>query len=248
MKIAILSDIHSNVYALDAVIQDAKRRGYDQIVNLGDILYGPIAPKETYNLLMEHNLTTISGNQDRQIVETTPEEIANNPTMAFIVNDLPQNAINWMAELPFDKQLNEEVYLCHGTPKNDLIYLLENIELGYPQLRSDKEIIELLSNQKSDVVLCGHTHTPRVVKTSTDQLIVNPGSVGLPAYTDDEPLVHSMENYSPLASYSILEKNGSDWLVEQIKVPYDLNKAVKCAEQRNRADWVHFLSTGRKMC
>jgi len=50
MKFAILSDIHSNVYALEAVINDAKRRGCDTLVNLGDILYGPIQPRATYDL------------------------------------------------------------------------------------------------------------------------------------------------------------------------------------------------------
>jgi len=247
MKIAVLSDIHSNVYALDAVIQDAKRRGFDHMVNLGDILYGPIAPRDTFELLMEHDLVTISGNQDRQIVETTAEEIATNTTMAFIVDDLPQNAIHWLANLPFDKQLTEEVYLCHGTPDNDLVYLLENIELGYPQLRSDKEIVQLLAGEQSEIILCGHTHIARTVHTSTNQMIINPGSVGLPAYTDDEPLIHSMQSYSPLASYAMLEKNDLGWSVNQLKVAYDVNRAVNNAQHCQRPDWMHFLSTGRKM-
>jgi predicted phosphodiesterase len=55
LKIALLSDIHSNVFALDAVIKDIKKRGVDITVNLGDILFGPIAPKETFELLHEHD-------------------------------------------------------------------------------------------------------------------------------------------------------------------------------------------------
>ncbi|MEO9495335.1 MAG: metallophosphoesterase family protein, partial [Vibrio splendidus] len=65
MKLAILSDIHSNVFALEAVIADVKKHNVDHMVNLADILYGPIAPKATYDLLMEHEFITICGNQDR---------------------------------------------------------------------------------------------------------------------------------------------------------------------------------------
>jgi len=71
MKIAALSDIHSNVFALAAVLTDVKKRGVDVVVNLGDILYGSIEPKATYDLLMQHDIITISGNQDRQIHEAT---------------------------------------------------------------------------------------------------------------------------------------------------------------------------------
>ena len=84
-KFAILSDIHSNIYALKAVVEDARLKGIDTFINLGDILYGPIAPKETYEYLLEQNFITISGNQDRQIYEASKSEIDSNPTMKFIL-------------------------------------------------------------------------------------------------------------------------------------------------------------------
>ena len=56
MKIAILADIHSNVFALEAVLADAKSKNVDILINLGDILYGPIAPKATYELLKKTDL------------------------------------------------------------------------------------------------------------------------------------------------------------------------------------------------
>jgi len=246
MKFAVFSDIHSNVYALEAVINDATKHAVDTMVNLGDILYGPIAPKATYELLMQHEIVTICGNQDRQIYQATADEISSNPTMQFIIEDLGEAAISWMKSLPFDKQLTAEVYLCHGTPTNDLIYLLENVELGYAQLRSDTEIIKLLQGQTSKLICCGHTHTPRTVGLSTGQIVVNPGSVGLQAYTDDEPVIHSMENFSAMASYCIVESVDDHWNIQHIKVPYDVQKAVVACEKRDRMDWVHFLTTGRR--
>lgn len=245
MRIAAISDIHSNVYALKAVLTDIKKRGADVTVNLGDILYGPIAPKATFELLMEHELVTIRGNQDRQIYEASEYDIASNPTMQFIISELGDEPLQWMKNLPFNFQLSEEVFLCHGTPSNDLVYLLENIDSGYACLRSDSEIVDLLNGQTSQVVICGHTHTPRTVLTSSEQLIVNPGSVGLPAYTDDEPVIHSMENYSPHANYAILELVNGSWCVQHIKVAYAYKKAVFDAQKRERNDWAHFLATGR---
>jgi predicted phosphodiesterase len=246
LKIAVLSDIHSNVYALDAVIADTKRRSVDVLVNLGDILYGPIAPMATFDLLQSHDILTIRGNQDRQICEAARLEIESNPTMRFVLEDLGQEPVDWMAMLPFDMQVTADIYACHGTPASDLIYLLENVESGYPRRRTADEIIELLNGQSSPVVLCGHTHIPRLVQLASGQMIVNPGSVGLPAYIDDEPCRHAMENHSPHASYAIIEKVGTgNWLVELVKVPYDVEQAVRAAKERGRQDWAHFLATGR---
>lgn len=247
MKIAILSDIHSNVFALDAVINDVKRHNVDLKVNLGDIFYGPIAPKATFDLLMEHDFVTISGNQDRQIYESTDEEIASNPTMQFILDDLGSKPLEWMKSLPFDKQVNENIYLCHGTPNSDLVYLLEDVTGGYVSLRSDQEIIDLLAGQKSGLICCGHTHIARAVTLSNGQLVINPGSVGLQAYTDDEPVLHSMENFTPLASYSIVENIESSWIVQNIKVPYNYERAINESIKRDRRDWAHYLSTGRRI-
>ena len=105
----------------------------------------------------------------------------------------------------------------------------------------------LLGNQASSVICCGHTHIPRTVKMRSQQLIINPGSVGLPAYTDDEPILHSMENYSTHASYAIIEKQNFGWQVQHIKVPYDVQLAVNACEKQGRMDWAHFVRTGRKL-
>lgn len=247
MKFAILSDIHSNVFALEAVLKDIRRRGVDLKVNLGDILYGPIAPRDTYDLLKENEFLTISGNQDRQIYEATQEEIDSNPTMEFILNDLGTAPLDWMKNLPFDMHLSDDVYLCHGTPESDLIYLLEDVTKGYPILRDEQEILRLLGGKRSKLICCGHTHLPRTVSLGNGQLVVNPGSVGLQAYTDTEPVSHSMENYSDKASYSIAEKIDQQWCVSNIKVPYEVQKAVNESKKRARNDWAHFLSTGRKI-
>lgn len=253
MKVAILSDIHSNIFALRAVINDAQQRNVTSMLNLGDILYGPIAPQETFELLQKHNFTTISGNQDRQIYDATQKDIDTNPTLQFILDDLSRDAVEWMRALPKTKQFSEEIYCCHGTPNSDLVYLLENVEKGYPLLRSDEHILDLLAGHRSNIIVCGHTHIPRVVQLSSGQLVINPGSVGLPAYSDEEPVQHSMQTYNNLASYAILEKNNTDnhlndkWNVELLNVNYDATSAIALAHENNRQDWAIALASGRVM-
>lgn len=245
-KFAILSDIHSNIFALEAVVKDARAKGFTAFINLGDILYGPIAPRQTYDYLKSLGAITISGNQDRQIYEATEAEIESNPTMQFILCELDQEPLSWMKQLPFDLQITNDIYACHGTPTDDLVYLLEDISTGKPIVRTDHEILERLNGITSPVIICGHTHTPRCVELSTGQLVINPGSVGLQAYTDDEPSVHSMQNFSSRASYATLQRNtDGKWDVVFHKVTYDVESAVSEAQKRGRNDWVHFLSTGR---
>jgi predicted phosphodiesterase len=245
-KFAVLSDIHSNIFALKAVADDAKSKGVTTFINLGDILYGPIAPRETYEYLLSLNAVTISGNQDRQIYEATQAEIDSNPTMQFILKDLGWAPLEWMKQLPFDLHITPDIYACHGTPKDDLEYLLEDISTGKPEVRADSAVINLLDGMSSPIILCGHTHTPRCVELSTGQIVINPGSVGLQAYTDEEPIIHSMQNYSSKASYATLQKTWQGkWDIAFHKVSYDVQSAVCAAKTQGREDWVHFLKTGR---
>lgn len=251
VTIAAISDIHSNVFALDAVLADIKRRNVSQIVNLGDILYGPIAPKSTYELLManQDDIITIRGNQDRQIYDATATDIATNPTLNFIMGDLPTVAIEWMRSLPFDCYLSEDIYLCHGSPTDDMMYLLEDVSSGLPNVRSDVAILTLLNGVKANMIVCGHTHIPRTIMMSTGQTIVNTGSVGYPAYEDDLPIAHRMQTYTPNASYALIEciktTQGRRWQTQHIKIPYDHEAAAKLASINGREDWAFALRTGR---
>lgn len=245
MKIAVISDIHGNAFALRAVLDDISNRGVDRIVNLGDIFYGPIAPGATYDLLQQYDISTIQGNQDRQIYEVQADDIINNPTMAFVLDELEVKPLQWLCSLPHELHLTDDVYLCHGGPGDDLLYLLENIDSGVPLVRSDGEITALLKGEHASLILCGHTHIPRCVHLASGQLIVNPGSVGLPAYEDDSPVPHKMENYSHHARYAIVEKDHYGWQVEHCIIPYEVELALQKCQKLQRNDWVAFLKNGR---
>jgi hypothetical protein len=85
---------------------------------------------------------------------------------------------------------------------------------------------------------------PRSVRLDDGRLIVNPGSVGMPAYEENRPYAHKMETGSPHARYSIVEKRNGKWTAEFFAILYDWEKAATVAEKRERPDWARALRTG----
>lgn len=245
MKIAVLSDIHGNIYALKEVLNDIKRNAVDVTINLGDSFYGPIKPRETYDLIRESAFINILGNQDREILEASLEQLQSNDTLKFVYNDLGEDVLYWIQEQPFEKLIGEDFYLIHGTYFDDSQYLLEEIKEGKLQLREDSEIIKLLDDIKSKFIFCGHSHTPRCLTLSTGQIVINPGSVGLQAYGEEKPSYHRVENNSPDATYIILTIEEDKFNIELKKVAYDFESAAKDALQNGREDWAYALRTGK---
>jgi len=233
MRIAVLADIHVNVWALEAVLADVRKHGCAAVWNLGDILHGALKPRATNELLRSAGVTlTIRGNQDRELDD-------------WMIRDMGPEAVAWLRGLPATAVFENEVLLCHGSPTDDCCYLLEDVSSGHPVVREDEEISELLGGVSQPVIVCGHTHIPRLVRLANGQMIVNPGSVGLAAYSDDSPLPHAMETYSPDASYAILEETLAGWDVTFRKVPYDIREASRTAAERGRSDWAYQIATGR---
>ncbi|MBD2091621.1 metallophosphoesterase family protein [Microcoleus sp. FACHB-1515] len=245
MRFAVLSDIHGNFWALSAVLEDAKYRGITQFINLGDILYGPLKPLETYNLLKSIDAVTIQGNEDRDVYEFYPNRDGTHPTLTYMLEELGSEPVEWLRSLPTTTVVAEEIFACHGIPTNDLVYLLEDVSSGFPIVRDEAAILHYLEGVNQPIVLCGHSHVARVVQLSSGQLIINPGSVGVPAYDDDAPNYHAMQNYSPFASYAVLEKQNETWQVELLKIPYDVHLAVEQAQRQGREDWAFWIETGR---
>jgi predicted phosphodiesterase len=232
----VIGDIHGNAWALEAVISDALRRGVSEFVHLGDVLYGPLAPRQTFDLLRQIKLIAqVRGNQDRLILDGP-----GNPTLDWVRNDLGGEPLGWLAALP-PIATHQGWLLCHGSPSSDTIYLLEDVSAGFPRVRSEREIESLVGNTEVRQVLCGHTHIQRMVRLTSGQTIVNPGSVGLPAYNDDVPVRHVMESFSPHARYAIIEGSA----VSFVHVEYDWNSAAIRARELGREDWARGIATGR---
>ena len=240
-KIAVLSDIHGNLIALKQVVADIERRGVDLIVNLGDHISGPLWPKETLDYLKDQDWIHIRGNHERQLLTQTPEEMGASDKYAW--DCLETDDFKWMKSLPKQAKIGSEILLIHGSLLDDKQYLLESISDGHSHLASDDEIKTRLEDENARIILCGHTHIPRIVSIN-EHLIVNPGSVGLQAYDDVEPEPHVMEVGSPHARYAILEKTGDQWNIELIAISYDYHQAAEQAGKNGRQDWVKGLLKG----
>jgi len=239
-KIAVLADIHGHLPALEKVMGDMKTRGVDCIVNLGDHLSGPLWPKETIEYLMKQDWLQIKGNHERQLTEQDPKNHGASDGYAF--QRLSHTELDWLKSLPVSVEL-ENFLLIHGAPGSDSTYLLETVEHGRARLATQDEIIERLGRTKSRIILCGHTHIPRVVEVA-ENLIVNPGSVGLPAYDDVSPEYHVMETGSPHARYAIMEYKNGHWQAELMAITYDHQKAAEQARKNGRPDWEIGILTG----
>src|SRR5690348_14115187 len=123
--IGLIADIHGNAWALEAVLGDARRRGVSEFVNLGDVLYGPLAPRRTFGLLTQINLVAqVRGNQDRLVLDGPAS-----PTLDWVRSDLGEGPLRWLADLPPVATYQERL-LCHGSPSSDTTYLLEDVSAG----------------------------------------------------------------------------------------------------------------------
>ncbi len=249
MRLAIVSDIHGNLPALEAVRADIARAGVDLVVNLGDIASGPLWPRETVQRLMTLHWPTIRGNHERQVL-TQPRD-AMSAADAFTAGQLGDAERAWLAALPTTLDLGEGVWCCHATPTDDLEYLLETVtpDLGVhgsPGVRAATldEVRRRLAGRRDAVVLCGHTHTPRIV-TCDGTLIVNPGSLGVQAYDDADPYDHRVETGSPHARWALLERGAAGWQATLCATAYDWESAARRAEANGRGDWADALRTGR---
>lgn len=243
MRIAAISDIHGNLDALRAVLADIGDRGCDAIVNLGDIVSGPLQPAETAALLMEAALPTIRGNHERQLLADDTDAMG--ASDAYARRMLNDGQLRWIASLPETLWLNDEVFLCHGTPDSDRDYLLERVENDGSRAASKDEVAAKVGAHPARVILCGHSHMPRAVELDDGRLCVNPGSVGLPAFHTDWPQPHKIEMDHPAARYAILNRGRSGWEPELLAVDYDYEYAAGLAASRGRPDWAHALRRGR---
>ncbi|MGE5627895.1 MAG: metallophosphoesterase family protein [Solirubrobacterales bacterium] len=244
MKIAVISDIHGNSWALKEVMKDIKNRGITQIINLGDSLFGPLDPGGTFEILRNENIISIAGNQDRNMVEDIDKEEIHF-TMNYVRAHINEEALNWLESLPTTKVFLDDFFLCHGTPDNDSKYLIEKVTEQGASVKSKEELEEELAEISQKVVLCGHSHIQRCINLNRGSLVLNPGSVGLPAFKAENPYYHVMESGSFHTRYSVVTREAAQFKVENIALNYDYKAAAAMAAKNNRPDWEKAILTGR---
>jgi predicted phosphodiesterase len=242
MRLAVIADIHGNLDALHAVLADIQRRSVDLTVNLGDVVSGPLQPAATAEWLMDLKLPTVRGNHERQLLTLPLEKMGDSDRFAAV--QLTSDHFEWLASFPATLTLDQDVFLCHGVPANDVNYLLESIDSEGFRSATEGEIVRRIDTRRESLILCGHSHLPRVVPVAEGRLVLNPGSVGLQAYQATWPYPHTVMTGSPHARYAIAEQANGVWQVELIQVEYDWESAACLAEANGRHDWAGTLRTG----
>lgn len=246
MRLAVLADIHGNARALDAVLADLAARGIDRCVNLGDCLYGPFDPRPVAEHLIEAGWPTVAGNEDWCLIDAVDGATASR-TAWFTLDPLTKRHLAWLRSLPLTQQIDSVAFAFHGTPTDKTGFLLHRpAKDGTMRPVAESGIADQLDGIVGRMILCAHDHLPRVVELSDGRTVVNPGSVGCPAYTDDVPVPHVVENGSPHARYAIVgwENNGACH-VELLAVSYDWDAAADEAKTNGFADWARWIATGQ---
>ncbi|MFD7631273.1 metallophosphoesterase family protein [Streptomyces sp. NPDC059851] len=179
-RVAVLSDIHGVLPALEAVLAEPDVSTADRIVLTGDIAAGP-QPTQVLDLLtsLGDRVVWISGNADRELLEhrrgqrdTPPVPIA-----PWAAAQLREDHLDLLSSLPRSLSLSVnglgKVLFCHATPRDD-----EEVVLVDSRLDRWKEVFDGLDDDLRTVV-CGHTHMP-FVRLAHGRLVINPGSIGMP--------------------------------------------------------------------
>ncbi len=226
-RVALISDLHSNSVALQAVIADIRRTGVDQIICLGDVANLGPAPNAVIELLVELGCPCIMGNHDEFLLE--PELVqtyAQSPNVVASV-DWCRSKLS-SAELEYVQSFERDhvfdlggtkLYVFHGSPRSNM----EDVLATTPPDTLD----EMLAGASATVMAGGHTHI-QMLRQHHGNLLVNPGSVGL-AFKDyvsgGSPTILSH------AEYAIIEESGTTVEVSLRRVPLDKEKLRRASVQ-----------------
>lgn len=227
--ITIFGDIHANLPALKAVLEDIKARGLANLYCLGDLVGYGTSPNEVVELIRAHDIPTIMGNYDQGVGNSsddcgcaykTPEARAlGDRSIAWTNAHTSEENRAFLRALPLRIPLrlgDLRAMLVHGSPRKVNEYLYAD--------RPDSSFERLLDLVGSDVLVCGHTHLPYHKVLPSGRHVINAGSVGKPKDGD------------PRAGYVVLRASGRNLTVEFLRVAYDVEQAAQAIEATDMPD------------
>lgn len=213
MKIGIIADIHSNIYGLQAVLQELEN--IDTILCAGDIVGYYTFVNEVFDELRKRNIKCILGNHDAYLLGRL-DLLSFNPSarasLLFTRDNIAKNNLDYLENIGkahLDIEIDGlKISIRHGSPWNELE------EYIYP----DYLKFERFQQIEADLVILGHTHWP-MIKRVGKVMVLNPGSCGQP------------RDYNPQASYAIFDTKTRDVIIKRIE--YDVNKVCRGIQQKS---------------
>jgi len=233
VKIALISDIHANLPALEAVLTDARNRGVCALLNAGDSIGYGAFPDEVISLIRDSHVLSIMGNYDRSVLskkwkkkklKSHDKQIA----MRYAYKNIKPENRAYLAGLPDHIRLkvrDKSILITHGSPDSQNEYLVKDTPIS--------RFSEIAKDARADIIITGHTHLPLILETD-GVWFINCGSVG------------RTEDGDPRACYALLTLD--PFSVVHIRVPYDINRAIEAIRARHLPDsFVRVISEGKPL-
>jgi predicted phosphodiesterase len=228
VRLALLSDIHGNLPALEAVLEEVERENVDEILCLGDVAVGP-QPRETLDRVRDLGCPVVLGNWDAYFIHGFPSH------QSEIGRQLVEMGEWWAGHLsPPDRAFIETfvdelrrpgLVAFHGSPRSyeDFIYATT----------PDAELSRMLDGTRAPMMAGGHTHFA-MVRHFDGALVVNPGSVGLPFAKQEEVM-----RISPWAEYAIVDSDTGRLSVDLRRTDFDVDSLLELIRTSGmpHADW-----------
>jgi putative phosphoesterase len=211
MRIAVLSDIHGNLPALEAVRADIDTFEPDEVWCAGDIAFAGPWASECIAYVRDAGWTTVKGNTDvwitgdPQNVED-PEHRAKFEELAR-AHAISEEDAQWLLNLPLGHSGRGSILMVHGTPKSPFVAPMPNAPPSEYQPYEGQ----------ASLVIFGHVHIAFTRRLTDGTVVCNPGSVGLPMDGDT-------------ASYVLIDQEGPNWTLRHRRVAYDRDRAIAAAK------------------
>jgi putative phosphoesterase len=232
MRIAVLSDIHGNLLALDACLADLESQGSaDAIVVAGDLCLGGPKPKKVLQRLEEIGAACVRGNTDRYLSEDSSAEKRSQVESAQIAwtrHEIGERWAAWLKDLPFALRIgedNNQLLIVHANPLTDDEHLWPDAD--------ETTLRRLIGKEKATTLAFGHLHLP-YVRVWRGKLLANVASAGLPKDGD------------PRAAYAILTEREGGWQVKHRRVAFDVKKVATQLADCGIPDSVELIATLRR--
>jgi predicted phosphodiesterase len=219
--VAILADIHGNLAALDAVLEDLATHSHDTLVLAGDLLANGPWPAETLARIQALNARVLYGNMDEAIVKATPDD----SVTWWARGQIGETGVEYLAALPFAQRITppggvsprDALLVVHSTPRSvhDVLILTpEPNGTSFTAPTPEDEAAPMLAGVEANLIVYGHIHylSSGVI---CGQRVMSVGSVGFPFDCDQR------------SAYALAQWDGAQWQVVQRRVPYPYQETVE---------------------
>lgn len=220
--IAVIADIHGNQWALEAVLRELDRLAPQQVVVAGDLAFGGPRPGECVELIRRRGYPAIRGNTDEWLMSPSGAPAQLVGAVAWCRARLSVEDRRFLAALPFLWRYQHpagDVVIVHAAPWS----IAETIAPDAPE----PLVSRVFTEARAPVVVYGHIHIAHV-RWVAEQLLVNPGSVGLPADGD------------PRASFAILALNEGRWQADLRRALYDVESAIQASRHSDNPEGLNW--------